>query len=94
MVVPFLRRSRLLRALVLTVAVFSFLLWLYIVFRVVFNHVNVGSAFIYRIPSLSFWVLGAWSFAVCFVSTFVYVWLWGRFGRTPVFAESYEYRDP
>jgi len=40
-------------------ALFVFLLWLYIVLRVVFNDVNVMSPFIYRIPSLSFWVPGA-----------------------------------
>jgi hypothetical protein len=38
---------------------FSFLLWLYIVLRVVFNDVNVMSPFIYCIPSLSFEALGA-----------------------------------
>jgi hypothetical protein len=94
MFVPFLRRSRFLRALVLTAGVFSFLLWLYIVLRVVFNHVNVMSPFIYRIPSLSFWVLGAWSFAMGFACTFVYLWLWGRFGRSSAFPGSYEYREP
>jgi hypothetical protein len=73
---------------------FSFLLWLYIVLRVVFNHVDVMPPFIYRIPSLSFWVLGAWSLAMGFACTFVYLWLWGPFGRSSGFPGSYEYREP
>jgi hypothetical protein len=75
-------------------ALFVFLLWLYIVLRVVFNDVNVMSPFIYRIPSLSFWVLGAWSFAMGFACTFAYLWLWGPFGRSSGFPGSYEYREP
>ena len=94
MVISFLQRSRFLRALVLTVGIFSFLLWLYIILRVVFNHVNVMSPFIYRVPSLSFWVLGVYAFSLSFVCTLVYLWLWGRFGRMSEFPGSYEYREP
>ena len=80
-----------LRALVLTTGVFSFLLWLYIILRIVFNHVNVMSAFIDRIP-ISFWVLGGFSFVVSFLCMFVYVWLWGRPGRAMLVPMSYDGR--
>ena len=80
-----------LRALVLTTGVFSFLLWLYIILRIVFNHVNVMSAFIDRIP-ISFWVLGAFSFVVSFLCMLVYVWFWGRSVRTTLVPMSYDGR--
>ena len=94
MFVAFLRGSRFLRALTLTTAVFSFLLWLYIVLRIVFNHVNVRSPFISSIPSLSFWVLGGLAFALSFGATLVYLWLWGRFRAPPMVWSSYEERGP
>ena len=92
MVVPFLRRSPFFRSLVLTTGVFSFLLWLYIVMRIVFNHVNVMTPFVNRVPSISFWVLGAISFAVSFLSMFLYLWLWGRSGRATLVPMSYDGR--
>ncbi len=93
MVIPFVRQSRFLRALVLTTSVFSFLLWLYIVLRIVFNHVDMGADFIYGMRP-TFWELGAFSFAVSFLSTFVYLWLWGRFDRMPPGMTGYQQREP
>jgi len=81
MIVSFMRRSAFLRALVLTMGIFSFLLWLYIILRIVFNHVSVVSPFISRIPSVSFWVLGAFSFVVSFLCMLFYLWVWGPFRR-------------
>lgn len=93
-VVAFLRRSRLLRALVVTVGLFSFLAWLYIILRIVFNGVPVTSPFLDHFPSLSFWVLGAFTFALSFLCTLVYVWLWGRVPYEPVALPAYERREP
>jgi uncharacterized membrane-anchored protein len=77
MAIPFLQRSRFLRAFVLTIALFSFLLWFYVVLRVVVNGAFPPGAFVNRVPSLSFVTVGAVAFGVCFVSTLVYLWLWG-----------------
>lgn len=77
-----LRGSRFFRSLVLTVGVFSFLLWLYIVMRIVFNDVDVNTPFVDSVPSISFSILGAFSFGLCALATFVYLWLWGRFNRS------------
>lgn len=76
----------------MTTGVFSFLLWLYIVMRIVFDDVNVLSPFISRVPSLSFWVLGAISFVVSFLCTVVYLWLWGRSGRGTLVPIGYDGR--
>lgn len=93
MVIPFFRANRFFRALVLTVGIFSFLLWLYIILRIVFNHVSMGADFIYGVR-ISFWVLGAISFVVSFLCTFVYLWLWFRFDRFSPFAPGYQQRGP
>ena len=94
MVVPFIQRSAFLRALVLATAIFSFLLWLYVVLRIVFNHVSPISPFIGHIPSLPFWIVGAWAFALSFVCTFLYLWIWSRFSRRGAMLGSYEDWQP
>lgn len=94
MVVPFFRQSRLFQSLVLTTGVFSFLLWFYIVVRVVVNHVDPPTPFVNSVPSLSFSALGAFAFGLSFLSTFVYLWLWGRFGRNPMIPPSSSERGP
>jgi hypothetical protein len=78
MAIPFFRSSRFFRALVLTTGVFSFLLWLYTTLRVLVNGINPPDPFV---PGLriSFLSVGVLSFGVCFLSTFLYLWLWGRF---------------
>lgn len=94
MFVPFLRGSRFLRALVLTTGVFSFLLWLYIVMRIVFTPVDMGAPFIRGVVLIPIWVLGALAFAVSFLSTFLYLWLWGRFPGGSMGSGSHEPRGP
>lgn len=80
MVVPFLRNSRFLRALVLTTALFSFAAWIYVVLRVVVNNIDPPRPFLNGVPSVSFLAVGAFAFGLSALSTFVYLWLWGRFG--------------
>jgi hypothetical protein len=73
---------------------FSFLLWLYIVLRIVFNRVSVMAPFIDRVPSISYWVLGAFSFVVSSVCMFLYLWLWSGFGRSRTVLGRYEDWQP
>lgn len=94
MAIPFLRNSRFLRALVLTTAVFGFLAWLYIVARVVVNHVDPPEPFLNSFPSVSFSAVGAFSFGLSALSMFVYLWLWGGFGRRPTIPGSPPQREP
>lgn len=94
MVIPFVRANRFFRAFVLTVAVFSFLLWFYIILRIVFNRVSLSAPFIVGIPGVTFVGLGAFSFGVSFVFTFLYLWIWARFDRTPVYPPWYQQRGP
>src|SRR5213594_4329594 len=81
MVVHLLRSSRFFRSLVLTTWVFSVLLWLYIVARIIVNQVDVHMPFVDSVPSLSFSAMGAFAFGLSFLSMFIYLWLWGRFDR-------------
>lgn len=93
MVASGLRTSRIFRSFVLTVAVFSLLLWIYIVLRIVVNDVDPPSPFL---PNLPFSVIdvGAASFALSALATFVYLWLWGRFDRGATAAPYPEQRSP
>lgn len=81
MVVPYLRRSPFFHALVVTTGIFSFLLWLYIVFRVIVNGVDVHWPFVDSVPGISVSAMGAFAFGLSFLSMLGYLWLWGRFGR-------------
>ncbi|HLE54158.1 MAG TPA: hypothetical protein VI999_02800 [Thermoplasmata archaeon] len=94
MAVPFLQSSRLFRSLVLTTWVFSFLLWLYIVARILVDDVDVHTPFLDSVPSVSFSALGVFSFGVSFLSMFVYLWLWGSFDRSPMILRSPKEREP
>ena len=88
MAVPLLQGSRFLRALILTAWVSSFLLWLYIVLRVVVNGVDVHYPFLDSVRSISISAMGVFSFFVFFVSMFLYLWLWGPFRGMPSFPQA------
>ncbi len=94
MVLPYLRKSRFLRALVLTAWVGSLLVWLYVVARVVVNVVDVHWPFVDSVPSISVSAMGAFSFGLFCVSMFAYLWLWGRFDRGGSVARSADGREP
>ena len=94
MAIPLIQGNRFLRALVLTAWVASFLMWLYIVLRVVFNGVDVHWPFVDSVPSVSISAVGAFSFSVFVVSMFLYLWLWGWFDRGSGVAWSSERRGP
>jgi hypothetical protein len=76
MAVPILQGSRFLRALVLTAWVSSFLVWLYIVLRVIVSGVDVHYPFVDSVPFVSISAMGGFSFFVFIVSMFLYLWLW------------------
>jgi hypothetical protein len=94
MVAPFLRSSQFLRSLVLTTWVFGMLLWLYIVARIIVNGVDVHTPFVDSVPAVSFSALGVFAFGLSFFSMFVYLWIWGRFGRTTRFSLGAGEREP
>ncbi len=94
MAVSLVRSSRFLRSLVLTVWVFSLLLWLYIVVRIIVNGVDVHSPFVDSIPGMSFSATAAFSFVLSFLSMFTYLWLWGRFDRMRPMQFGSEQREP
>ena len=81
MIAPVLRRSRLFRSLVLTTCVFSFLAWLYVATRIIVNGIDPPDPFLNSVPGVSFSAVGIFAFGVGFISMFLYLWLWGRFGR-------------
>lgn len=72
-----MRDSRLLRAMVLTVWLYSLLFWLYVAVRITTNDYIVFDPFIYYIPWLSFGALGAITFVLSGLCMFVYLYLWG-----------------
>jgi hypothetical protein len=79
---------RVTKALVFTTWLYSLLLWLYLVARIILNKVNVFANVIYFVPYLSFWILGAISFTLSFTCLFVYLAVWGM----PWEAQSDEYK--
>ena len=83
MVVPFVRGSRILRALVLTVWIASLMAWLYVTLRIIVTHVDPPQPFLPWIRSFSFLEAGAFAFGLFCVSMFLYLWLWGRFRDMP-----------
>jgi hypothetical protein len=73
----FVKASRFLRALVFTTWVYSTLLWLYIVVRVVVSGVDVHWPFYDSIQGISISVVGTIAFGLSAVAMFVYLWIWG-----------------
>jgi hypothetical protein len=73
--------NRFFRSFVLTTAVFSMLLWLYVVTRAVVNGANLNTPFIDAFPAISIWETGAFAFTLAFITTFIYIALWGDFDR-------------
>ncbi len=70
--------SRFIRALVLTIGLFSLLLWLYVAGRLIFAGVDVHYPFIDSVPGISIAMVGVGSFILSFVCILAYLTLWGR----------------
>lgn len=65
---------RVARAALLTIAVYSFLLWAYLVLRIVVNHAAFDSAFIDAfLPWFTFYRLGIISFVLSASAFFLYL---------------------
>ncbi len=84
MVVPFLQRSRFLRAAVMTTWAASFLAWVYITLRILVNGINPPDPFLPGVRGFSFLAAGAFAFGLFCLSMFLYVWLWSRFPGIPI----------
>jgi hypothetical protein len=69
------------RSFVLTTGIFSLLLWLYIVVRIVVSGVDVHWPFVDSVPAISISAMGAFAFGLSFLCTFVYLALWGNLDR-------------
>jgi hypothetical protein len=74
--------TRFLRALVLTTGVYSLLLWLYVVGRLVFAGVDITYPFLDSVPGISIALVGVVSFVVSFLCALLYLTIWGWRGRT------------
>ncbi len=61
------------KALFLTLWVHSLLVWLYVVSRIIVNHVPLNSPFIDAIPFLTFTVLGIIAFVLSMIFMFMYL---------------------
>jgi len=70
--------SRFFRALVLSAWLYSLMLWLYIVARILISGADVHYPFVDSIPSISISAMGVASFLLSFVSMAVYFTLWWK----------------
>ncbi len=70
--------SRFLRALFFCTWLYSLMLWLYIVARVVISGVDVHYPFVDSIPSISISEMGVASFLLSFVCLVIYMTFWGK----------------
>jgi hypothetical protein len=61
------------KAVFLTLSLYTFLLWLYIVARIIFSRVVPDSLFIDGVPFLSFWVLGVIAFVLSMGCTYLFL---------------------
>ena len=61
------------KALFVTLWVHSLLVWLYIVARIVVNHVRLNSPFIDAVPLLTFTALGIIAFVSSMIFMFMYL---------------------
>jgi hypothetical protein len=61
------------RAVFLTLSIYSFLVWFYVVARIIFSRVQLDDPFIDGVPFFSFWVLGAIAFVVSMVFTYLFL---------------------
>ncbi len=61
------------KALFLTLWFHSFLVWLYIIARIVVNHVHLGSLFIDSVPFFTFTTLGIVAFVASMIFMFIYL---------------------
>ena len=61
------------KALFLTLWLYTFLLWLYIVARIVIDQVPLNSRFLNYVPFFTFMGLGAISFVLSMIFMFLYL---------------------
>ena len=74
-------RHQFLRALTLTIAIFSSLLWLYVAGSAIFAGVDVHYPFLDSVPGISISAVGVASFVLAFAATLIYLTFWGWKGK-------------
>jgi hypothetical protein len=70
--------TRFLRALVFCTWIYSFILWLYIVARIIISGVDVHWPFVDSIQSISISEMGIITFGLSFLSMAIYFTYWGK----------------
>lgn len=73
--------SRFLRALLLATCIYSFLMWIYTIARIIVSNIDPWELFISYIP-IPFYIVGIISFVVSFICMVLYLYYWG-FSRNP-----------
>ena len=68
------------RSLVLTTWIYSTLLWLYILVRIIVSGVDVHYPFVDSIQFISISATGVFAFGLSFLSMFLYLAIWGKSG--------------
>ena len=66
------------KVLTLSVCLYSLLFWLYLVLRIIINHINPFDRFIGFVPFFTFFNLGIFTFLLSFVSCVIYLTYWGH----------------
>ena len=67
------RSRRILRSVLLALAVYSPLVWIYVSFRVIFDHISVWDRFINGVPYFLFWTTDLLAFMIGFLSLIGYL---------------------
>ena len=70
--------SRFLRAVVLSAWLYSLMLWLYIVARILISGADVHYPFVDSIPSISISAMGVASFLISFICMAIYFTYWWK----------------
>ena len=61
------------KAVFLTLSIYTFLLWLYIAARIIFSCVSVFDPFINGVPFLTFWIMGIIAFVLSMLFTYLFL---------------------
>jgi hypothetical protein len=61
------------KAIFFTLWLYTFLIWLYVVARIIFDYVSPNDPFVYSVPYFTFAELGAISFVVSMIFMYFYL---------------------
>lgn len=72
-----LRDMELRRALVFSTWLYSLLFWLYVVARITLNNIDPNVRFLNRLPYITFFHVGLFTFILSFACLVIYLTNWG-----------------